>query len=113
MSSATDICLYGSAWIGMLGAIVEPTDIEGILELNCNNTDFFSNRKEPTYLVYNPYFEEKSVTLSPSFDKETDIYDLVSNQYIKKKHTGKISIAIPSNSAMVLVCLPTGQKRPK
>lgn len=108
MSSATDICLYGSAWVGMLASIVEPTDVEGILELNCNSTDFFSNRENPTYLLYNPYFEEKEVTLSASFNQKTDIYDLVSNQYIKRKQVGKTIVTLPANTAMVLVYLPMG-----
>ena len=40
MSSATDICLYGSAWVGMLASIVDTTNVECILQLDCNATDF-------------------------------------------------------------------------
>lgn len=78
MSSATDICLYGSAWVGMLASIVDTTNVECILQLDCNVTDFYSTRKYPTYLLFNPYFEAKEVTLNQHFTEPTDLYDLVS-----------------------------------
>ena len=85
MSSATDICLYGSAWVGMLASIVDTTNVECILQLDCNATDFYSTRKYPTYLLFNPYFEAKEVTLNQHFTEPTDLYDLVSQKIHKEK----------------------------
>ncbi|MBP1615345.1 MAG: hypothetical protein H6Q13_2793 [Bacteroidetes bacterium] len=113
MSSATDICLYGSAWIGMLASIVDTTNIKGILQLDCNATDFYSTRKYPTYLLFNPYFEAKEVTLNDDFKEPTDIYDLVSKRYIKKNCTGKTNILIEANSAVTLIYTPSGLKKIK
>jgi len=110
MSSATDICLYGSAWVGMLAAIVDTTDVEGILQLDCNATDFFSERTFPTYLLFNPYYETKEVTLNNTFDEATDIYDLVSKSFVKKNCTGVTRISLEPNSARTLVFIPSSAK---
>lgn len=113
MSSATDICLYGSAWVGMLAAIVDTTDVEGILQLDCNATDFYSARKFPTYLVFNPYFENKTVTLNLNVADPVDMYDLVSKQYLKKNCKDKAVISLNANSAVTIVCLPSSAVKTK
>src|SRR3546814_17274354 len=40
-TSFTDICIYGSAWVGLLALIVNTTDEEMILNLNRNAPKFF------------------------------------------------------------------------
>lgn len=112
-SSATDICLYGSAWVGMLSAIVDTTNQKGILQLDCNATDFYASSKYPTYLLFNPYFEEKEVTLKNTFTEPTDVYDLVSKQYLAKGCTGQLTISIAPDTAVTLVCFPTDGKKTK
>jgi hypothetical protein len=107
MSSATDICLYGSAWVGMLASIVNTTNVEGILQLNCNSTDFFSPRKYETYLFFNPFFEQKEITLNLSENEPIDLYNLVSKQFMKKNCIGKTNITIQPDSAMVLIYIPS------
>lgn len=113
MSSATDICLYGSAWVGMLASIVDTTNVECILQLDCNATDFYSTRKYPTYLLFNPYFEAKEVTLNQHFTEPTDLYDLVSKKYIKKNCTGETSIILNPDNAITIVCIPSSAKKTK
>ena len=113
MSSATDICLYGSAWVGMLASIVDTTNVECILQLDCNVTDFYSTRKYPTYLLFNPYFEAKEVTLNQHFTEPTDLYDLVSKKYIKKNCTGETSIILNPDNAVTIVCIPASAKKTK
>lgn len=113
MSSATDICLYGSAWVGMLAAIVDTTDVEGILQLDCNATDFYSDRKYPTYLIFNPYFEDKTVTLNLDVEAPVDLYDLVSKQYLRKNCQGKVAICLQADQAATIVCLPSSAVRTK
>jgi hypothetical protein len=110
MSSATDICLYGSAWVGMLASIVDTTNVEGILQLNCNATDFYSERKYPVYLLFNPYYETKTVVLNNTFHESTDIYDLVSKKYLKKNCIGKVEVSIEPNCAVTLVYIPSSEK---
>lgn len=103
--SMTDICVYGSSWVGMLGAIVDTTNVKGILKLNCNATDFYSSKSLPSYLLYNPYAEAKSVALNVG-DKKVNIYDRVSKKYLGKKVSGAINISLDPDSAVSLVLVP-------
>ena len=47
--------VYSSSPVGILGAIVDTTNVKGILKLDCNATDFYASRPYPVYLYYNPY----------------------------------------------------------
>jgi hypothetical protein len=107
--SMTDICPYGSAWVGMLGAIVDTTNVKGILKLNCNATDFYSSKKLPSYLFYNPYATIQSVGLSVG-DSKTNVYDRVSKKYIAKNVSGNINISIAGDNAVSLVLIPSDLK---
>jgi hypothetical protein len=113
MTSATDICLYGSAWVGLLASIVDTTNVEGILQLDCNATDFYPEHKYPVYLLFNPYYETKNVELNNLFTEPTDIYDLVSKKILKKNCLGKTSISISPDSVVTLVFLPSSVKTRK
>ena len=100
-----------STWVGMLASIVDTTNVECILQLDCNATDFYSTRKYPTYLLFNPYFEAKEVTLNQHFTEPTDLYDLVSKKYIKKNCTSETSIILNPDNAITIVCIPSSAKK--
>ncbi len=102
----TDFGLYGSSFVGLLGAIVEPTDVEGILQLDCRATESFAAPAFPTYLYYNPYREKKTVTVSLP-DEPVDLYDAVSNRFVARKKSGSTSIRIESGSAVLIVLCPS------
>lgn len=109
LNSLTDICLYGSAWVGMLASIVNTTNVEGILQLDCNATDFFGNRDFPTYLVYNPHDGEKIVTIQIPEDN-SDLFDLVSKKIIARNVSGKTDITLPAGLAKTIVAIPSQTK---
>jgi len=106
MSSYTDLCLYGSAWVGMLAAVVDTTTVPGILKIDCNATDFFSDRRFPTYLFYNPWFEERSVSIEAG-NHAVNLYDLTSGKMIRKNVSGQVEVRLPGDSATVLVLIPS------
>lgn len=108
-SSFTDISLYGSAWVGMLGAIIDTTNIPGILKIDCNATDFFSSKELPTNLFYNPYKEVKSVSFNVG-NTQVNLYDKVSKKYIEKNVAGNINLKLNGNEAMTLVSVPSHLK---
>ncbi|RTY84843.1 hypothetical protein EKL99_02315 [Flavobacterium sp. ZB4P23] len=105
-SSATDLCPYGSAWVGMLASIVDTTNVEGILKINCNATDFFSSRALPTFLFYNPYKEIKNVSFNVG-NSSVNIYDSVSKKYIGRKVIGNFNFKLNANTAMTLIIVPS------
>jgi len=98
--------VYSSSPVGIMGAIVEKTDVEGILRLDCNATDFYTPRKYPVYLYYNPHAENKQISYTSA--KEVDLFDIVSKTYIAKNIKGQAKIEIPADQAAVVVELPSG-----
>jgi hypothetical protein len=103
--------LYSTSIAGVFGAIVQTTDVEGILSLDCNATDFYAENKYPVHLYYNPYTEAK--TISVKQENPIDLYDLVSGTYLAKNTTGSASVQIPAGEAVLVVSLPSGTKLKK
>ncbi|MGN1220425.1 MAG: hypothetical protein ACI4TU_05755 [Candidatus Cryptobacteroides sp.] len=99
--------LYSTSACGILGAIVDPTDVEGILKLNCNATDFYSERPYNVNLMYNPFGSSKKVLYELSSDK-TDLFDIVSKTYLARNVSGSCKISLGADSAAVIVELPAG-----
>ena len=102
----TMFSLYSSSPVGIFGAIIEKTDVEGILKLDCNVTDFYSECPYPVYLIYNPYKEEK--TISYSVSKESDLFNIVRNDYVSHGVSGSTRISIPARQAVLITELPAG-----
>ena len=99
--------VYSTSAVGILGAIVRTTDVEGILRLDCNATDFYAARPYPVYLYYNPHPETRTVTYAAAEGRK-DILDIVSGQYLAKGVRGSCTIDIPADAAVLAVELPAG-----
>jgi hypothetical protein len=102
------LSLYSTSIAGIFGAIVNKTEINGILALNCNVTDFYAENKYPEYLYYNPYAEAKTVTYSSTGG--VDLFDVISKRYLSKGGHGNISISLPAGEAVLVVVLPAGTR---
>jgi hypothetical protein len=105
----TDLGLYGSSYAGMLGAIVRPTNVPAILQLDCLATDFFHDRAWPTFLFYNPYPEPRTVACAAG-PQRSDVYNLVTHEFLKRDVHGQTSLTLPADSAALLVLVPGGAK---
>ena len=103
---STMFSLYSTSPIGIFGSIISTTDVEGILSLDCNVTDFYAARPYPVHLLYNPYKEEKTVTYTVS--SASDLFDVVSCDYLAKNVSGSTSIKIPADSAVLITEIPAG-----
>lgn len=101
--------VYSSSPMGIFGAIINETDVDGILQLDCNVTDFYSERPFPTYLYYNPYTENKAVKYNSQGTK-VDLFDIVSKEYVAKGVSGETSINLAADDARIIVELPAGTK---
>ncbi len=99
--------LYSTAPVGVFGAMVEKTNVERILKLDCNITDFYSDRSYPTFLIYNPYEEDKKVVYTPEEDG-VDLFDTISKTYLARSVTGTVEIGIPADYSCLVVELPSG-----
>ncbi|MDN5296320.1 MAG: hypothetical protein PWQ71_426 [Bacteroidota bacterium] len=101
--------LYSTSPVGIFGAIIEKTNIEEILKINCNVTDFYSEKTYPTFLIYNPHKEAKKVIYTSVKDK-VDLFDIISKTYLARSVTDNEEIEIPADHACVVVELPSGSK---
>ncbi len=100
--------LYSTSVVGIFGAIVDTTNVEGILSLDCNATDFYSGNKYPMYLYYNPFTEAK--TVNRYSDSSIDLFDIVSKKYMAKNERGIVSMKVPADEAVVVAVLPAGTR---
>ncbi|MCH7722683.1 MAG: T9SS type A sorting domain-containing protein [Bacteroidetes bacterium] len=103
----TNLALYGSSHAGILGGIIDTTTVEKILQLDLLKTDYFHDASYPTYLYFNPFNKNKIVDLYVG-NSLSDIYDAVSNTFLKIGVSGMTAITIPPDEAVVAVITPSG-----
>lgn len=96
--------VYSSSPVGILGAIVDTTNVKGILKLDCNATDFYSQKPYPVYLYYNPFDEDKVVEYTSA--QQADLFDIVAKEYVARNIVEKGSFTISAKAARIVVELP-------
>jgi len=103
----TDLALYGASHVGYLAAVVEKTNVEGILRLDLLKTDWHHAPAYPTFLYCNPYPEARDVEVAVG-PEPRDIYDAVSHAFVRRGVSGKVAVRLEPESAKVLVLCPAG-----
>ncbi len=103
----TNLTLYSSSHVGILGGIIDTTNIDKILRLDLLKTDYFHSQSYPSYLYYNPYDQDKTIIVDVGNDSK-DLYDAVTNTFLVNGVSGQTDINIPANSAILLVLVPSG-----
>lgn len=98
--------IYGSAHVGIFGSIIEKTNIEGILRLDCNATDFRGQNQYPTYLYYNPYMDNKEVIYTSKGVDKFRLFDVINGQLLPETEAKDARISIAGDQAMLIIELP-------
>ena len=107
--AATNLSLYSGSSVGYLASIISKTNIEGILQIDLNKTDFRGDKTYPAYLYYNPAVTSQSVQLTlPS--GIFDVYDAITESVLSTNASGSINFSIPSDSVRQLSIYPSGNK---
>ncbi len=104
--------VYGGAYALWLGEMVTPTTDKYILQIDVSRTDFLVPKGFPTYLYYNPWDGQRSVSLNIGAIK-MDVYDLVTHLFLHEGVTGMTAVSLAAKSSKVLVVIPSGTKRSK
>ena len=102
--------VYGSGHAGIFGSIIRSTDVTGILQLNLLATDFYHDKAYPSFLYYNPYTTDKTVSITVEKGKKVDLYNTVSGRFVARNVASSTKIKLTSESAAVIVCVPSGGK---
>ncbi len=106
----TDYGIYMSAHVGILGGIIEKTDVEQILRIDITKCDDFKQEGDfQQYLFYNPYEEEKTVSLELG-DTSYALFDTVRKKIIHPEAKGTAAISIPAKSSVIVCMIPAGTK---
>jgi len=103
----TNLTLYSASHVGVLGGIVDTTDVPMILRLDLLKTDYFHAEAYPSFLYFNPYEESKTVTVDAGAGAH-DLYDAVSNQFLATSVSGPAPLTLPAGEAVQLVVAPAG-----
>lgn len=101
-AGATNYCLYGAVYVGVLGSLVQKTNVRGILQINLGSTDTSAPVGFPTFLFYNPYKRMRTVTIKIG-SKKVNLYNTMSGDFIAHNVSGTAPVSVPPNSAVILV----------
>ncbi|WP_245580834.1 glycoside hydrolase family protein [Daejeonella oryzae] len=102
--------VYGSAHVGIFGSIIRKTEVEGIMQLDLLATDFYRDEAYPSYLYYNPFTENKTVSISSENGQKRDLYNTISAKFIARNVSSSTQINLPPQTAAVIVSVPAGGK---
>ena len=100
--------VYSTSPVGILGAMVDTTDVKAVLRIDCNVTDFYARRPYPVHMYYNPYKEAQTVTYEVRNEGPADLFDIISKTYLAKNVTGSGKILLRPECSAVIAELPAG-----
>lgn len=101
--------IYGSAHVGIFGAIIQKTNVDHILKLDCLATDFYREPAYPTFLIYNPYAEDQEIIYQYE-GPEVYLYDIISRTTLAENVTRSQTISIPARQAILVVEIPRQER---
>jgi len=98
-----DFGLYGGGYVGLLAALVHPTNVPEILRIDLRATDFLPGPGYPTDLLWNPYDTAKTVTIDLG-TRPVRPYEAISHHFLSEKPVrGLFSIRISPKRAVQVV----------
>jgi hypothetical protein len=103
--ASTDLGIYGSVYVGLLGGIIGRTSDPAILEIDLLKTDYLHDKAYPTFLYYNPHEQTRAVQIDVG-NENVNLYDSVTHTLIAQNVTGRISLEIPADAARVIARTP-------
>ena len=105
--AATDLSLYSGSSVGYLASIISKTNVEGILQVDLNKTDFRGDKTFPAYLYYNPTTISKSVNITiPAGTFE--LYDVITETVLGTTVSGVFPLNIPAGTVRQIIIYPSG-----
>lgn len=100
--------IYGSAHVGIFGAIIEETNVEQVLKLNCQATDFYADNNFPTYIYYNPYKKSKEIEYHNKNENPVDLFDVISGTIVSENIDSEGKFTIAGDEARLIIEIPAG-----
>jgi hypothetical protein len=105
--AATNLSLYSGSSVGYLAAVVQPTDVHGILQIDLNRTDFYGDNTLAAYLYYNPDAESRQIGM----DLPTGsygVYDAITEAILFPSASESVNIEVPAGEVRLIRLYPAG-----
>jgi hypothetical protein len=103
---ASNLCLYGGSHVGLLGALVLPTNDARIPGFDLLATDWFHAPAYPTHLYYNPYPRPCRIEV-PVGPRPVDVYEAVTHRFLLRDARKTVALVLQSHEAIVATLVPT------
>jgi hypothetical protein len=107
--ASTDLSLYSGSSVGYMASIIAKTNVEGVLQIDLNKTDFRGENTYPVYLYYNPYTTTQYIQISLPSARSFDLYDAISETNVASNVVGNTSFSISPNGTRMIVLIPSGK----
>ncbi len=98
--------LYSSAYAGIYGAIIEETNVDKVLRLDCLATDFYRQDAYPTYLYYNPFDTPKEIVFKNDSQDRVDLFDAISHRLVAEGVSEYSNFTVGADEAALIVAIP-------
>lgn len=103
----TDFSLYSGAATGMLGSMIEKTDVKTIPKFKISNLD--STYPYDTYLLYNPNDSQKTVTYETASGEPRTLFDLVKKETLETG-SDQNELTLKSKESVLVMELPEDEE---
>jgi hypothetical protein len=105
----SNVSLYSGALVGVLGAVVQPTNVEHVLRIDTRATDFHARPSLPTFLYYNPHPRVVRVKIDVGV-ASAHLWDGVSNSWLARDVSGETEFGLAPDTAAVVTIVPAKAK---
>lgn len=104
--TGTNFSFYSSGPLGLMSSMIIDTDVKEIQCFDLLKTDFEHEKAYPTYLMYNPFDDAKTVNVTLPDVGSGLVYDAVSGKFLTKITDSTLSVTIAPDCAVQAVVVP-------
>ncbi|MDO9153618.1 MAG: hypothetical protein Q7U47_07925, partial [Paludibacter sp.] len=95
--AATDLSMYSGSSVGYMAGIINKTNVDGLLQIDLNKTDFRGDNSYPNYLYYNPTTNPQKVDVNLPTGNY-DVYDVITETVLNTNISGSFVTDIPADN---------------
>jgi hypothetical protein len=97
----TNLSLYSGSSVGYLAAVVDTTNVPGILQIDLNKTDFYGQAALPSFLYYNPTTNVQLVNVALPTGT-WGVYEALTETILSNTSSGQFQLSIPAGEARLI-----------
>lgn len=107
--AATNLSLYSGSSVGYLAAIINPTNIPEILQIDLNKTDFYGDNSLPAYLYFNPTQSNEQVNVELPAGT-FGVYEAITENILFSGVSGSFQLTVPAGEVRLIRLYSAGEE---